>query len=42
MPDAGHAAFWDDAARFNRRLSAFREEVAWSGAPYGARGVPNA
>jgi non-heme chloroperoxidase len=27
MPDAGHAAFWDDAARFNGRLGAFREEV---------------
>jgi pimeloyl-ACP methyl ester carboxylesterase len=32
MPDAGHAAFWDDAARFNLRLGAFREEVASSGA----------
>jgi pimeloyl-ACP methyl ester carboxylesterase len=32
MPDAGHAAFWDDAAQFNRRLGAFREEVARSGA----------
>ncbi|HEX2451439.1 MAG TPA: alpha/beta hydrolase [Gemmatimonadales bacterium] len=31
MPDAGHAAFWDDAAQFNRRLGAFREEVARSG-----------
>jgi pimeloyl-ACP methyl ester carboxylesterase len=28
MPDAGHAPFWDDAANFNRRLAAFREEVA--------------
>jgi hypothetical protein len=27
MPDAGHASFWDDAVRFNRRLGAFREEV---------------
>ena len=32
MPDAGHAPFWDDAAGFNRRLGAFREEVASSGA----------
>ena len=31
MPDAGHAAFWDDAPQFNRRLGAFREEVARSG-----------
>ena len=31
MPDAGHAPFWDDAAQFNRRLGAFREEVASSG-----------
>ena len=28
MPDAGHAAFWDDAAQFNRRLGVFREEVS--------------
>jgi len=28
MPGAGHAPFWDDAAAFNRRLGAFREEVA--------------
>ena len=28
VPDAGHAVFWDDAARFNRRLGAFREAVA--------------
>jgi pimeloyl-ACP methyl ester carboxylesterase len=28
VPDAGHAVFWDDAAHFNRRLGAFREEVA--------------
>ena len=27
MPNAGHAAFWDDAAQFNRRLGAFREEA---------------
>jgi non-heme chloroperoxidase len=27
MPDAGHAAFWDDAARFNQRLGAFRDEI---------------
>jgi non-heme chloroperoxidase len=38
MPDAGHAAFWDDAAQFNRRLGAFREEVARSGASYVASG----
>jgi non-heme chloroperoxidase len=38
MPDAGHAAFWDDAAQFNRRLGAFREEVARSGASYVAAG----
>jgi pimeloyl-ACP methyl ester carboxylesterase len=35
MPNAGHAAFWDDAARFNRRLGAFCEDVAKSG-PQGA------
>ncbi len=28
MRDAGHAAFWDDAAQFNQRLGAFRDEVA--------------
>ena len=28
MPDAGHAPFWDDAAGFNRRLGAFREEAS--------------
>ena len=28
MPDAGHAAFWDDPAAFNQRLGAFRDEVA--------------
>ena len=38
MPDAGHAVFWDDAARFNRRLGAFREEVARSGGLYVAAG----
>ena len=27
MPNAGHAAFWDDAAQFNRRLGAFCEEA---------------
>ncbi len=32
MPDAGHAPFWDDAEGFNRRLGAFREEVASSDA----------
>jgi len=30
MADAGHAAFWDDAASFNRRLASFCEEVAAS------------
>jgi len=30
MADAGHAAFWDDAASFNRRLATFCEEVAGS------------
>jgi len=40
MPDAGHAAFWDDPAQFNRRLGAFREEVARSGAsPVAAGGA---
>ena len=34
MPDAGHAAFWDDAEQFNRRLGAFRDEVAGSGTSY--------
>jgi non-heme chloroperoxidase len=28
MPDAGHAAFWDDAAVFNERLGAFAETLA--------------
>ena len=27
MPGAGHAAFWDDAAAFNKRLGAFGDEV---------------
>ena len=27
MPDVGHAPFWDDAAAFNQRLGAFRDEV---------------
>jgi pimeloyl-ACP methyl ester carboxylesterase len=27
MADAGHAAFWDDAHAFNRRLGAFREDL---------------
>ena len=31
MSDAGHAPFWDDAPEFNRRLGAFREQVARSG-----------
>jgi len=30
MPDAGHAAFWDDAAHFNQRLGAFRDEIVSS------------
>ena len=30
MADSGHAAFWDDAASFNRRLASFCEEVAGS------------
>ena len=30
VPDAGHAPFWDDAEAFNRRLGAFRDEVARS------------
>jgi pimeloyl-ACP methyl ester carboxylesterase len=38
MPDAGHAAFWDDAASFNRRLGAFRDEVVRSGESYVAAG----
>ena len=27
MPNAGHAAFWDDAATFNKRLRAFAEHL---------------
>ena len=27
MENAGHAAFWDDAEGFNRRLRAFSEAV---------------
>jgi len=27
MPNAGHAAFWDDAAGFNKRLRAFAESL---------------
>ncbi|HET8625215.1 MAG TPA: alpha/beta fold hydrolase [Gemmatimonadales bacterium] len=27
MADAGHAAFWDDASAFNRRVAAFCEGV---------------
>jgi len=38
VPDAGHAAFWDDAALFNKRLGAFRDEVAASGGPSVAAG----
>jgi len=38
MPDAGHAAFWDDAASFNRRLGAFCEDVVRSGESYVAAG----
>jgi len=38
MSDAGHAAFWDDAASFNRRLGAFCEEVVRSGESYVAAG----
>ena len=38
MPDAGHAAFWDDVASFNRRLGAFRDEVVRSGESYVAAG----
>jgi pimeloyl-ACP methyl ester carboxylesterase len=36
MADAGHAPFWDDAAAFNQRLGAFREEVARKGEAYAA------
>jgi pimeloyl-ACP methyl ester carboxylesterase len=38
MPDAGHAPFWDDAPSFNRRLGAFRAEVARSGESHMAAG----
>jgi pimeloyl-ACP methyl ester carboxylesterase len=38
MSDAGHAAFWDDAASFNRRLGAFCEDVVRSGESYVAAG----
>jgi len=38
MPDAGHAPFRDDAAGFNRRLGAFREEITSSGAEHVAAG----
>ena len=27
LADAGHAVFWDDAARFNERLHAFNEAL---------------
>jgi pimeloyl-ACP methyl ester carboxylesterase len=27
MPNAGHAAFWDDAASFNQRLRDFSESL---------------
>jgi pimeloyl-ACP methyl ester carboxylesterase len=27
MANAGHVAFWDDAAHFNQRLRAFRESA---------------
>jgi pimeloyl-ACP methyl ester carboxylesterase len=33
MPGAGHAPFWDDATRFNQRLSKFCEEVSRGEAP---------
>jgi non-heme chloroperoxidase len=36
MADAGHAPFWDDAAAFNQRLGAFREEVVRSDESYAA------
>jgi pimeloyl-ACP methyl ester carboxylesterase len=36
MADAGHAPFWDDAAAFNQRLGAFRDEVARSGESHAA------
>jgi pimeloyl-ACP methyl ester carboxylesterase len=28
MPDAGHAAFWDDAPAFNRRLASFCDDIS--------------
>ena len=28
MAGAGHAAFWDDAAAFNRRLATFASQVS--------------
>jgi len=31
MPNAGHAAFWDDAAGFNRQLRAFSEGLGQGG-----------
>jgi len=40
IPDAGHAAFWDDAERFSQRLGAFCEEVARRGASYATAGGP--
>jgi pimeloyl-ACP methyl ester carboxylesterase len=40
MPDAGHAAFWDDAAAFNRRLADFCEAVAVSRAGPRRTGAP--
>jgi pimeloyl-ACP methyl ester carboxylesterase len=33
MPGAGHAPFWDDATRFNQRLSKFCEEVSRGESP---------
>jgi non-heme chloroperoxidase len=33
MPDAGHAAFWDEAPSFNGRLASFCEEVGASSSP---------
>jgi non-heme chloroperoxidase len=38
MPEAGHAAFWDDAEQFNRRLGAFCKQAARGGASYVAAG----
>jgi non-heme chloroperoxidase len=35
MPNAGHAAFWDDAANFNRRVRAFAESLSNSAARAG-------